>query len=207
MKGKKSFTAYCDWIDTFNELSDEEAGKLVKHLFRYVNDHDPEAPDRITGLLFAPIKSTLKRDLQKWLKRSEVNKENGARGGRPRKSEDKEKPKESEKTQSVNLEAKKSDLNQIEAKKAVRDSVRVRDSDSVREVRFAEQVRSLPTELPREEIEKFISHWTEKNPKGHKMRFEKEKTFDVKKRLATWTSNYHKWNSYKPNQISKLREL
>ena len=41
---KKSFVAYCDWIESFEELSNEEAGKLVKHLFRYVNDLDPENP-------------------------------------------------------------------------------------------------------------------------------------------------------------------
>jgi hypothetical protein len=44
-EGKKSFIAYADWLETFEELTDEEAGKLVKHLFRYVNDQDPEAPE------------------------------------------------------------------------------------------------------------------------------------------------------------------
>ena len=28
MKGKKSFTFYCDWIETFEELPDEKAGEL-----------------------------------------------------------------------------------------------------------------------------------------------------------------------------------
>jgi len=76
MEGKKSFTAYCDWIETFEELNDEEAGKLVKHLFRYVNDQNPEPPDRITKLLFSPIKATLKRDLKKWEYKREQNKAN-----------------------------------------------------------------------------------------------------------------------------------
>ena len=63
---KKSFTAYCDWLAIFEELTDEEAGKLVKHLFRYVNDLEPNLTDRITKLTFTPIKQTLKRDLKKW---------------------------------------------------------------------------------------------------------------------------------------------
>jgi len=28
---KKKFLAYCDWIETFEALTDEEAGKLIKH--------------------------------------------------------------------------------------------------------------------------------------------------------------------------------
>lgn len=34
----------------------------------------------------------------------------------------------------------------------------------------------------------FFNYWTEKNENGRKMRFEKEKVFDIKKRLATWAS-------------------
>ena len=74
--GKKSFTAYCDWIELFEELTDEEAGKLVKHMFRYVNDMNPEAPDRVTKLTFTPIKNTLTRDLKKWEEKREKNKQN-----------------------------------------------------------------------------------------------------------------------------------
>lgn len=73
---KKSFTAYCDWIEIFEELTDNEAGKLVKHLLRYVNDLNPEAPDRVTKLTFTPIKNTLKRDLKKWQEKREKNREN-----------------------------------------------------------------------------------------------------------------------------------
>lgn len=64
--GKKSFILYCDWIEVFAELTNEEAGKLVKHIFQYVNDKNPKEPDRVTKLLFTPIKNTLKRDLSKW---------------------------------------------------------------------------------------------------------------------------------------------
>ena len=75
-KDKKSVLIYVDWISIFDELSDEEAGKLVKHLFRYVNDKNPEAPDRLTKLLFEPIKQTLKRDLVNYESTCNKNKEN-----------------------------------------------------------------------------------------------------------------------------------
>jgi hypothetical protein len=63
---KKSFLLYCDQIHLFEELTDEEAGRLVKHIFRYVNDQNPEPPDRITKLGFEPIKHQLKRDLVRY---------------------------------------------------------------------------------------------------------------------------------------------
>ena len=83
--GKKSFIAYCDWLETFDELDDAEAGRLVKHLFRYVNDLDPQTEDKLTKMTFIPIKQTLKRDLKKHEAVAERNRENGAKGGRPKK--------------------------------------------------------------------------------------------------------------------------
>lgn len=63
---KKSIVIYTDLIHTFEELKDAEAGRLIKHLFRYVNDMNPEPPDKLTKIAFEPIKQQLKRDLQKW---------------------------------------------------------------------------------------------------------------------------------------------
>ena len=40
----------------------------------------------------------------------------------------------------------------------------------------------------------FFDYWTESNPNGKKMRFEMQKVFDVKRRLATWNSNNFKTN-------------
>jgi uncharacterized phage protein (TIGR02220 family) len=63
---KKSFIAYSDWQGMFNALPDEVAGKLIKHIFSYVNDENPSSEDFIINALFEQIKATLKRDLIKW---------------------------------------------------------------------------------------------------------------------------------------------
>jgi hypothetical protein len=63
---KKSFLVYTNWAQTFENLTDDEAGKLIKHVFRYVNDENPTAPDRITELIFEPLKAVLKSDLIKY---------------------------------------------------------------------------------------------------------------------------------------------
>ena len=76
-KNKDSFVLYTKYIDIFNELDDETAGKLVKTIFAYVNDLNPE-PTGIVKLAFIPIKQQLKEDLVKWeetcSKRSEAGK-------------------------------------------------------------------------------------------------------------------------------------
>jgi len=65
-ENKKSFVLYADYNEIFEQLTDDEAGKLVKHLFRYVNDKNPVIDDRLLKILFEPIKQQLKRDLKKW---------------------------------------------------------------------------------------------------------------------------------------------
>lgn len=90
--GKKKVIVYTDWIEQFKDLTDEEAGKLIKHFFAYVNDLDPKS-DRLTELLFNPIKATLKRDLIAWESKQKINVENGKKGGRPKKKETQKNPK------------------------------------------------------------------------------------------------------------------
>ena len=73
-ENKKSVLLYCDIIHTVKSLSNEEAGKLFKHYLEYINDLNPVS-DRLTELLFEPIKQNLKRDLKKWEDKSLKNKE------------------------------------------------------------------------------------------------------------------------------------
>lgn len=74
-KDKKSFLLYVDLIHTIEKLTDEQAGKLFKHVLRYVNDKDPES-DQFTEVVFEPIKQTLKRDLEKYEGIRQRNSEN-----------------------------------------------------------------------------------------------------------------------------------
>jgi len=89
---KNSFTAYCDWGNVFDKLTDEQLGKLTRHIWDYVRDKNPETDDQITELLFIPIRDSLKRDLKKWEKRCEINREVGKKGGRPKKTDNPKNP-------------------------------------------------------------------------------------------------------------------
>lgn len=109
-QGKKSFIAYSDWKDIFNELPDEDAGKLIKHIFSYVNDENPKSDSVLIRAVFAQIKSTLKRDLDKWDKQLEQRKEAGIKSGLSRRT------KTNDRSDS---------LNEHERKRTVNDSVNV----------------------------------------------------------------------------------
>ena len=101
-KDKKSIIVYADWQEQFDSLTDEEAGKLIKHFFAYVNDQNPTS-DRLTELMFIPLKKALKRDLRKYESYIEKQKSNGKKGGRPKTQKTQaflEKPK---KADSVNV--------------------------------------------------------------------------------------------------------
>ena len=140
-KDKKAFVAYCDWLESFEELTDEEAGKLIKHLLRYVNDQNPEPPDRITQMCFIPIKQSLKRDLRKYEERAERSRLNGAKGGRPK----------TQKTQQVNSEPKKPDRD------TDTDSDSVTDTDRDKVIETKEQ-HSLLDDSVAQVFEEFIQH-------------------------------------------------
>jgi hypothetical protein len=108
-KNKKGFVLYADQHELFSQLTDEQAGKLIKHVFRYVNDEDPQTDDIIINLAFTPIKQQLKRDLKKYEDRAERSRSNGLKGGRPK----------TQKTQQVKKEPRKPDT--------VKDTVKDKD--------------------------------------------------------------------------------
>ena len=87
-KDKTSFILYCDQQGVFNKLPDEIAGKLIKHIFAYVNDENPPCDDLLLTIAFEPIKTQLKRDLRKYDDYIDKQKFNGAKGGRPKKKDE-----------------------------------------------------------------------------------------------------------------------
>lgn len=170
-KDKKSFILYCDIIHTVEQLNDVDAGKLFKHVLRYVNDLNPESDDIITKIAFEPIKQQLKRDLEKYERLCVRNAENGKSGGRPRK------PK------------KPNGLigNSEKPKKADNDN----DSDNVNDINkrkllFKEKLKQYLPEYGKELLNDFFLYWSEHNENGKRMRWEKERTFGMKARLNTW---------------------
>jgi hypothetical protein len=92
---KNNFLLYKDFKSTIDLLSDEQAGKLIKAVFSYVNGRvEPVFDDGMLVVAFNILKTQLERDLQKYKNIAERNQINGAKGGRPKNNPDEEdKPK------------------------------------------------------------------------------------------------------------------
>ena len=143
-KEKKSFILYADQQGVFNQLPDDIAGRLIKHIFAYVNDEQPVTDELIINIAFEPIKQCLKRDLCRWKEYLDKQSVNGKKGGRPKK------PNESEITQAFLQKPKKAD------------SVSVSVNDNVKNVFKAPTVEELQKEYPLLDANRFHDFYTSK---------------------------------------------
>ena len=91
---KDSFIAYDEWDENTEDLTDEEFGKLMRAVFRYKKTGEkPTFSDRTMKACWKPIKQSLDRTIAAYEAQCERNRENGKKGGRPKKEEETEKPK------------------------------------------------------------------------------------------------------------------
>lgn len=125
-KDKKSFILYSDVQGLINQLPDDVAGRLLKHIYAYVNDENPVSDELLLNVAFEPIKMSLKRDLAKWGETREGRSKAGKAS-----AEAKRLAKEAEQnsTNSTNVDF----VQQNSTNSTVSDSVSVSVSDSVNE--------------------------------------------------------------------------
>jgi hypothetical protein len=173
-KDKKGFILYADQKAIFEQLPNEKAGELIKFIFSYVNDENPETDDLIIKLGFTPIQQQLKRDLVKYEETKEKRSEAGKAGANKR-------------WQTIANDSKR--INDI-AKIAdnVNDNVKDKEIDSIeeRKSKFYVSLSLYVNEYPKKMLREFYDYWTEHGVKDKKLRFEKEKTFGIEQRLRTW---------------------
>jgi hypothetical protein len=82
--GKNSFLLYHDQRHVIEALSDDQAGKLIKLIYRYSEMCDlPQIEDPVLNIAFIGIKSAMDRACEKYEKVKKRNQENGKKGGRP----------------------------------------------------------------------------------------------------------------------------
>jgi len=68
------------------------------------------------------------------------------------------------------------------------------ETKECRENSFREQV-AQHTQYNPKMLEAFSDYWTESKPKGKKLKFEMQRTFDIKRRLKTWSKNDTKFGT------------
>ena len=190
-ENKKSIIVYADWIEQFEYLTDEEAGKLIKHFFRYVNDQKPIAPDRLTEMSFIPIKQSLKRDLIKWENTLEGRSRAGKASAEAKKAL-KEAQQNSTNSTSVDFvqHTSTNSTDSVNVSVSVSDNVNkeINNIDS-RKLKFAHTLKPFLNLYDKEVIRNFYEYWTEPNKSNTKYRQELQKTWSTERRLKTWTEN------------------
>lgn len=131
-----SFLIYKDWELLFDSLeSDDQAGQLIKALFAFAKRGEVPELSGALKMAFLMMSQQIERDGHKWEKRVEKLKANGAKGGRPKKEENQEKPNGFEENQMV---IEKTNCNQTKAKEpvtvTVTDTVTVKDTVTVTDI-------------------------------------------------------------------------
>jgi hypothetical protein len=185
-ENKKSFILYADLIHTIKKMPQDKAGILFLTILEYVNDLNPIVDDILVDLCFEPIKQQLKRDLATWDKFKEKQSLNGKKGGRPKIIEQTQpKPK----NPSLFLESQKS----LNVTVTVNDNVIIFKYKKCTDKEFIDELSKYKEKYSKDILNSFYRYWSEKNDKG-KMRMAMENTFEVDKRLITWSSNDKKFN-------------
>lgn len=80
---KDNFLLKTSQINVFNALTDEDAGKLIKGIFEYVQS-SKIILEGYLKIIFIPIKEEIDKNQERYEKKCEVNKENGKKGGAPK---------------------------------------------------------------------------------------------------------------------------
>jgi len=81
---QKSFILYSDYYDMINELSDAEAGELVKSVFKYTNTGEIPELTGMAKMAFIVIKQNLDRNATKYQETIEKRRIAGSKGGKQR---------------------------------------------------------------------------------------------------------------------------
>lgn len=98
---KKSFKLYNDYKKHFEQMTDEDAGKVIKAILAYVNYEEFPELEGAAAMAFSFIEAQLERDRKAYDRKCETNKVNGSKGGRPPKKTEEdpagiEEPKETQ---------------------------------------------------------------------------------------------------------------
>ena len=180
-ENKKSFIAYCDWGEIFDLLTDEEAGKVVKHLFAYVNDRNPifDDNDRFLKIIFEPIRLQLKRDLAKYETICAKNRENINKRWKKEKQTntvvDGRKNRNTKNTDNDNDNDNDNDI--------------IKEKIHKKEIAFKKSIEPFVEKYGKETCNEFFLYWSEPNKSKTKLRYEMEPTWDIARRLAVWARN------------------
>ena len=99
----------------------------------------------------------------------------------------------SESTQSkVNESKQNENINIVDPSGSTAINISKPDKFEIRENKFIDDLKPFVETYGRDMVNAFFRYWSEKSRNGLKMRWELQKTFEIKKRLITWATNDNK---------------
>jgi hypothetical protein len=195
---KKSFVLYADLIHTVKKMSREDAGELLLHILKYVNDENPETDNMIVDLTFEPIKQQFKRDLKKWEITLEKRSDAGKASAEARRVS---KLNQQNSTNLTHVESVQQTSTNPTVNVTVNDTVTVTDTvikkklDIVaRKLKFSSTLQPFLEIYGKDFLNDFYKYWTEPNKSNSKFKQELERTWDLERRLGTWAKNDKNFN-------------
>ena len=210
-KDKKTVQFYADWYETFKALDNETAGKLIKHMFSFVNDEDPVSEDQLINLLFIPFKATFERDLVKWKAMVEKRSNAGKASAEAKKKKLTEnQPVKNQQNQQVLTSVES--VEQTSTKSTDRDTDTDTDTDTDID-KDKVTVKKKPTKpvkkaLPMPSLEEFIAHAKERkanvNPEDVRLKYFSWKDNDWSITRDNKTRPILNWKSTLTNTVKFL---
>lgn len=83
MEEKKSFAMFKDYLEYMEGMTDQDIGAAIRAVWMVANGREPPELSGVAWMFFTIIR----RDLERANIRAQASRENGAKGGRPRKEE------------------------------------------------------------------------------------------------------------------------
>lgn len=204
---KKSFILYIDCAAFLEELSDVQAGRLFRAIIAYVNEESYEVytADPVVRMAFVVIRNQIERDNQRYAEKCEKNRQIAIAREKRRKelreqtntnvhereqtntnSTDNDNDNDNEST-NVDVKETPTIVGGKENAAAVAATLSTVRSIEDRQKAFYDTLRPFVNKYPKEMLRAFYDWWSEPNRSKTKMRVELEKTWDLSRRLATWS--------------------
>lgn len=186
-----------DSLDVLDELTAEQAGQLLLAM----RDYNEGKQVQLSGLLkavFIPFKNQFDRDFEKYQAIVLRNRENGAKGGKPKQTQENpvgilgtqtnpDKPDNDSDSKNDNGNESDSKSNtDLQPQPIPAPPLPKPETVEQRKQKFAQKLEPWKETYTREMLNDFYLYWTEKGEQDRKMRFEKEKVFEVERRLQYW---------------------
>lgn len=159
--------------------------------------YDNEIIDIIDGLICIDF---LNEQLDEFENKSQQNRENARLGWEKRRETTKKKAN----TMRPHSERNAIREDKIIEKEKKEDNIRVNKTIEERKAEFKNSLHPFLESYSKDLLNDFYSYWTEHGSNDKKMRFEKEKSFGISRRLLNWKKNEEKFRSQ--NQKSKFEK-